>query len=484
MNAALRKEARLIMPAWIAALLAATLPVWVMGADLGWMEQMSYIFFTAGALLLSLASFGLEMSLGTFPSLLAQPRPRLEIWRMKIGLLAAALAVVVAAACLSWVLRLHTLLAVATLTRNQTPGYLYYMNYMRNFRPDFRSFPLLAAMAFAGGLWTTLLFRQIVTSFWFAFLVPLVLYNTVWPQIEDIFAEVDSSFLKAALGFAICVYATVGYFLARWLFLHAQVKQAQEATDPVRWSFLPAFPMPRRPVTALLVKELRLQQGTLLISVGLVLLHLAAVAVAEYFPALLVKYPSLLTIFMVWMMVPLVVGCASFAEERRAQTLQNTLCLPIGVILQFFIKLLVVFGLGIFLGAVMPWLLDQLRPALGWEKPSFKGLLIAATIITAIGCYASSLSGALLQAIGAAIGATSGIFLMLILVADFFPFKNRAVTNVIQHDWWPVLIATGVCLSYGNFKQLRITWRQWLRNGLALLAVLSTVCFIVSYVYA
>jgi hypothetical protein len=482
MNAALRKEVRLIFPAWIAAMLAATLPVWVMGADLGLMEQMSYILFTAGALLLSLASFGLEMSLGTFPSLLAQPRPRLDIWQMKIGLLAAALAVVVAATCLSWLLRLHTLLAGGTLTANQTLGYVHYM---RNFRPEvFRSFLLLAAMAFAGGLWTTLLFRQIVTSFWFAFLVPLVMYGVFWPQFEGFFAEDDASFLKAALGCAVCVYATVGYFLARWLFLHAQDKQPQEAADPLPWSFLPAFPTPRWPVTALLVKELRLQQGTLLISVVLVLLHLAAVAVPEYFPALALNFFVLRVFFMVWMVVPLVVGCASFAEERRAQTLQNTLCLPVGVIFQFFIKLLVVFGLGIFLGAVMPWLLEQLRPAVGWENPSFKGLLIAATIITAIGCYASSLSGALLQAIGAAIGSTSGIFMMLILVADFFPFKNRAVTNVIQHDWWPVLVTTCFFLTYSNFKHLRITWRQWLRNALVLAAVLSTVCFIVSYVYA
>jgi hypothetical protein len=34
-----------------------------------------------------------------------------------------------------------------------------------------------------------------------------------------------------------------------------------------------------------------------------------------------------------------------------------------------------------------------------------------------------------------------------------------------------ILAAIFFCLSYANFKQLRITWRQWLRNGLILLAV-------------
>jgi hypothetical protein len=470
MNPALRKEIRLLLPAWIVALIAGTVPVWMMGADIGVMEQMAFIFFAAGALLLSLASFGLEMSLGTFPSLLAQPRPRLDTWQMKIGVLAAALALVVVAACFSWWLRIQ---AGQARIFPFTGTYFTYDFWPVALRP----FLLPALIAFAGGLWTTLLFRQIVTSFWFAFLVPVLLYRACWPWMWE---EDDTSFFMFSLGVVGCVYAAVGYCLARWLFLHAQDKQAQEDGYTLAWLSLPAFPTRRRPVAALLVKELRWHQGTLLICAGLVVLHLAALVVPQYFPALARKYLNLRHFWMLWVPAPLVVGCASFAEERRAQTLQSALCLPIRPVLQFSIKLLVVFGLGIFLGAVTPWLLEQLRPGVQSGVPPFAELLIAATITTAIGCYASSLSGSLLQAIGAAIGVAIGILLMLIGVAALFHLES--MMGDFKVLWWPVLIASGICLSYRNFKQSRITWRRWVGNGLILTAVVfSLVVF--AYVF-
>jgi hypothetical protein len=468
MNAALRKEVRLLMPAFIVALVTAAVPVWVVGSawmvdtDIQSIEQISFILFAAGALLLSLSSFGLEMSLGTFPSLLAQPRPRLDIWQMKIGLLAAALASVVLASGFSWWFWSGAML---------TEGSVW---------PDnFSHILLLAVMAFAGGLWTTLLFRQMVAAFWFAIVVPVVLYSAFSPLERLLLNKYDTSVFPLTI--MTLVYAVAGYCLARWLFLHAQDKEAiEEATDTGAWSFLPAFPSPCWPVAALLVKELRLQQGTLLIGVVLLLLHLSALAVVEHSHLLQLDYFNLRDLFMLWMVLPLVVGCASFAEERRCQTLQSTLCLPVGLIPQFVIKLMVVFGLGIFLGAGMPLLLAQLHSAEGPDNSAIKFLVLAAATITAVGCYASSLSGALLQAIGAAIG----LFMLSIIVAISFPKTAWAFDISLKNFSWPVLIATCLFLSYGNFKQLRITWRQWLRNGLILLAVIFTLGAIASYIYS
>jgi hypothetical protein len=457
MNAALRKESRLLLPAWILALVAATLPVWVLGSDVQSMGQMSFILFAAGALFLSLSSFGLEMSFGTFPALLAQPRPRLDIWQMKIGLLSVALAVVVVASSFSCWLQIQSI---------PTRGTVW---------PDFvKGILLMAVIAFAGGLWTTLLFRQMVTAFWLAILVPLVLYNASLPLIERLLGEDDASFFMAVLSLAACAYAMVGYGLARWLFLHAQDKQAPEATDSAVWSLLPEFPTPRWPVAALVIKEVRLQQGTLLIGVGLILLHLAAEAVSQYYPPLATKLSFLREIWMVWMVAPLVVGCASFAEERRGQTLQSTLCLPFAPSLQFVVKLLVVFGLGLFLGTVMPWSLEQLRSAPGLDNSAIPALFIAAATITAIGFYASSLSGTLLQAIGAALG----LLLMSTVVLASLPLLILACNSGFRSFSWPVLIATYLFLSYANFKELRITWRQCLRNGLISVAVVLMLCAI------
>jgi hypothetical protein len=211
MNAALRKEVRLLLPAWFVALAAATIPIWVLGSDLQMVEQMSFIFFAAGALLLSLSSFGLEMSYGTFPSLLAQPRPRVDTWQIKIGLLAVALALVVVVAGFSWLLR-STIFAEGHYVNFYVLETLWhYICYLL----------LLAVIAFVGGLWTTILFRQIVAAFWYAILVPLVLYGASWPLIERLREDDNLSFLMAALAVVACVYAAGGYFLARWLFLRA-----------------------------------------------------------------------------------------------------------------------------------------------------------------------------------------------------------------------------------------------------------------------
>jgi len=481
MNAALRKEVRLLLPAWVAAILASTVPAWVVGGDLQMIVQMSFIFFVGGALLLSLSSFGLEMSFGTFPLLLAQPRPRLDTWQLKIGLLAVALTLGIAAAGFSCWLRVHSfLLTVGAPLTNINDAYLRfeqgaYVDYNRLFWPvHIGGLSLLAVMAFAGGLWTTILFRQMVTAFWFAILTPLVLFGALWPLTQMLPEPDDVSIIMAALAIVACGYAASGYCLARWLFLRAQDKQAQEATDTVAWSFLPSFATARRPlpVVALLIKELRLQQGTLVIAAVLVLLHLAALALPQYFPSLGSKYPFLGDIWMVWWVAPLLVGCASVAEERRGRTLESALCLPVGKLYQFAVKLCVVFALGILLGAVMPWLFEQLRPA---EKLSHSfltnfglpDLLLTAAVLTAIGCYASSLSASLLHALGAAIG----LCVLSPLAPQLWSAGSKSA-DIFRCFVQPLLIAAFFFLSYSNFKQLRITSRQSLRNVLVLLALM------------
>jgi hypothetical protein len=233
------------------------------------------------------------------------------------------------------------------------------------------------------------------------------------------------------------------------------------------------------PLAALLVKELRLQDGTLVIAAVLVLLQLAALAAQAYLPAAMAsKYPFLGDVWMVWWVAPVLVGCASIAEERRGRTLESALCLPVGKLCQFAIKLLVVFGLGVFLGAVMPELLEQLRPAremvhAGITNFGLPGLLLTAAIITAVGCYASSLSASLLQALGTAIG----LFVIWLFIAVSFA-SVKAVFEGPSSPSWLVLIVTCFCLSYSNFKHLRITWRHWLRNGFILLIVLYVLCVI------
>ncbi len=89
MNALVRKEIRLILPFWGIALLLAVLPSFIAPGD-SWVSSINEIIYWAfgfGAVLLGLAPFGQEFSLGTFQALLAQPLERRQMWKTKFGLI-------------------------------------------------------------------------------------------------------------------------------------------------------------------------------------------------------------------------------------------------------------------------------------------------------------------------------------------------------------------------------------------------------------
>ena len=80
MNALIRKEIRLLLPAWSPALLLAVGPVWLFSATdlVHWENELAGIVcyvFALAAILPSIALFGQEFTLGTFSVLLAQPVP-------------------------------------------------------------------------------------------------------------------------------------------------------------------------------------------------------------------------------------------------------------------------------------------------------------------------------------------------------------------------------------------------------------------------
>src|SRR5438094_752150 len=114
MNALIRKEIRLILPAWIAALVLSVAPVWFISARnlVGWQNQGAAIAcycFALGAIFLGLATIGQECALGTFSFLLAQPVPRARIWRVKGCVLAGALISTLIGLLISYQIRVHQL---------------------------------------------------------------------------------------------------------------------------------------------------------------------------------------------------------------------------------------------------------------------------------------------------------------------------------------------------------------------------------------
>ena len=100
--------------------------------------------------------------------------------------------------------------------------------------------------------------------------------------------------------------------------------------------------------------------------------------------------------------MPLVIGCVAVAEERRLNTLEGLLCLPISKRNQFAVKLAVAMVLGIVLGGVIPWVLLDMGGMRANDFGLQKAMEVAA-LITGVAFYASTISRGLLQALSTAL---------------------------------------------------------------------------------
>src|SRR5215471_7126651 len=113
MNPLVRKEIRLMLPAWIAGLGLSILPVWLFPDEdfANWGRQSGLICypFALAAMLPSLAVFGQEFGLGTFSVWLSQPMLRRRLWWTKLKVLAVGLVLLLAAEYLSYMFRIRTL---------------------------------------------------------------------------------------------------------------------------------------------------------------------------------------------------------------------------------------------------------------------------------------------------------------------------------------------------------------------------------------
>src|SRR6185312_10021207 len=85
MNALVKKEIRLLLPAWIIAVLMSLVQATTRPNDF-YIAALLFI----GMTMMSLASIGRETSLNTFSFLMAQPEERIRIWKTKLSILASA----------------------------------------------------------------------------------------------------------------------------------------------------------------------------------------------------------------------------------------------------------------------------------------------------------------------------------------------------------------------------------------------------------
>jgi hypothetical protein len=181
----------MLLPAWIAALAAATTPLW-MWHDINFTWT---LFFGAAILALALSPFGQEMSYGTFGLLLVQPVERRRFWRIKIGLVAPALG------------SAYALFALCLWNSHYFADRIYLADLLK-------AMALATLVAFSGGLWSTLLLRDMVPAFFCTLIVPIIIFAATilsvghWvPNGSDLLAKILYGVMSA--------YAAAGFLWAR-----------------------------------------------------------------------------------------------------------------------------------------------------------------------------------------------------------------------------------------------------------------------------
>jgi hypothetical protein len=479
MNPLVKKEIRLLLPAWIAAMLLAIAPVWIFGSfglhffgsfglndytNFTWVPDSCFAF---GVILLGIASFGQEFSSGTFAILLSQPAERHRLWFVKILVLAFAFILVLLALLVSWQIHFN-LYDIAYYQRHPLARLVPVMSWS-----NLGSSALYAAAFCSGGLWTTLLLRRMSEALWVNLLVPPAIMVIVGALLGEFIAS--SKITNIATTIVLALYAVAGFFWARRLFLRAQDAQWTGGIVglPSRKRMAQrTASRPRHWFAALVLKELQLHQMNILIAVVVLALDLASVIIRKVHPHFADPYVLgiLEMVWMLWLLMPLLIGSAAIAEEHRVGVIASQLCLPVSRRVQFAIKFFVALILSLMLGGVMPFIIEKAR-----DFNDF--IFIAAAAIFFISFFASTVARTTLQAIGLAV---------IVAVAIYFYAAATAV-NVFRlgGDWSyeriglallklylgvPILLLTLAGLMYWNFKWMHPEGKLRWRNGLTVLA--------------
>ena len=352
---------------------------------------------------------------------------------------------------------------------------------------------LVAVATFTGGLWATLLLRQIAGAFWLTLLVPAVLAGFT----AAFFADSESDYaVIAVLCVVIAIYSVGGFLLSRWLFFRAQdvgwtggiialpqLKLFHGTFGKCRFNSQPktdfcAFEKRIPIATGQLAGCRRIAGAAHRCHHCGCITNLRGSSAGEILTSIF---------WMLWLVLPVIIGAMAMAEERRLGMMEGQLCLPVSRRVQFVIKGFLTLVLGTLFGGGLPMFLEtvtqnQVFTSSGIFKAenafgaddflAFQlGLVALAAWLALASFFASSLARNFLQAVGFAIATFVGTVLLGSALIDGRMFF---LDSIPAHSVLPVVIAiptaiaTLLWLAYLNFKNFRDGWPLWRRNLLGL----------------
>jgi len=486
MNALLRKEIRQLGPAWAAACVLTAIPgILCLGPG------SVAVCCGFAVLYCSVAVFGKEFSANTFGLMLTQPVDRRAIWKAKVWVASAGAVVILAMGLAA---------ALYSMWEWDSEFGGWANNSEKSLRDAVIMMPILALLALSGGLWTTLVFRQAAAAFWIAIIAP---YGLIFPILVAMdYFHVPELAMETTAVVLLVVYSVYGFWLARRLFLRAQDVAPQSRA--VNLAFNSALVsrlltwLPHRPIPALIRKEIQLQQSCFVIAAMLFVMHLAAILACYFIKPDKNSYWDVIfeMIWVIWFIIPVVLGANAVADERRMNTMETHLCLPVSNAKKFAVKFGVVMLLSVLLGAVAPTLLESLRMPLHLQGEMLEGvrmswkslyaLSLVASVLAFICFYASTMTRGILQAVGAAIIIGTGYILYEVYVPNnlWLSMMANPRGDIIVGGRLALLVVV-FWLAYRNARTAREDRRLFLFNGGVMLgaaAVATGALFVYSAV--
>ena len=504
MNPLVKKEIRLLLPGFLAILALEAFAPWFV-KDLDFVFGFAPVIFFFGMIILAIDSFGREFSPGTFTLLMSQPVERQQIWRTKITVLLVAAALVFVAYFASCGLRLHL-----ALTDNNSIWHVNPKIIGDDFHNSMIASVAVMLAALTGGLWTSLLLRQISAAFWISLLIPIGLLFSIAFVGDKFFDSASMVTVSGVLYGAAGIYSIAGFLLAHRLFHRAQDAAwtggvinfsnwryfdagAESSASVRRW----------KPLSALLKKEFQLHSISLIGAGALVVLHLAVRAFYANSNRNSTAGLAADSVWVLWLVMPLMIGCMAVAEERKLGVTEAQLCLPASRRFQFATKFIPVMIFGVLLGGIMPQLLEMVVSHFGVPSEFFKpeshagnqfnipGVALFEIIIVALaagftlaGFYGSTLAKNFLQALSIAIVIIIGSCLFTTFLFAG-PSNGNGQLEPLGMKLWGIFlplvigILTAIffipCLAYRNFSCPVESGRLWRRN---IFAVVGALLFI------
>ena len=276
MNPLVKKEIRLLLPGFLAILALEAFAPWFV-KDLDFVFGFAPVIFFFGMIILAIDSFGREFSPGTFTLLMSQPVERQQIWRTKITVLLVAAALVFVAYFASCGVRLHL-----ALTDNYSIWHVNPKIIGDDFHNSMIASVAVMLAALTGGLWTSLLLRQISAAFWISLLIPIGLLFLIAFVGDKFFNSASMVIVSDVLYGAAGIYSIAGFLLAHRLFHRAQdAAWTGGVINFSKWRYFDAGAESsisvrrQRPLSALLKKEFQLHSIGLIGAGALVVVHLA-----------------------------------------------------------------------------------------------------------------------------------------------------------------------------------------------------------------